>query len=929
MTPTCILSHTLSSPRLVPLEDALDALSSDVQMFVTFILLDSNLSSLWSCMQNAIHRSIQIVILNQQDLGGQAPAEGVLNTETILHFVSTSVQDHLGTVDSCNMASFLVELSRHLTSNATRQCSLLSTLVKCIKPPTVVQNKNQTTTASHVHTEWATGMLSSDSMLQSWSNSLGVMASSLAHTSELIVLFLTYLSSVELPFMPKSTKDFITNVVLPQSASYLTTWTTLAWLSTQRSVFADVPTSGGPNPMENNCTSICMGETLLSSLVREKLPEVYAGIANDADEDHMTERDGDEYGDFHEPIQAALLRLQSYTSSKPYVTDTTQLLVAIGHHLVSAICATNLSDEKENITEMMRFLKSTRQYEPLLFLMHNTSSSCIERTNGNERTVSSEWKHSTMLAQGALSMASRMLSQNFIKIAEYNMKRAITFFLQMDTVKEETVDEYIHILNALKQHPALQNSTGRACILRYAFEVTHILSSSRTGDGSNSEKQQLHFLWLNVFKYAVECHDLSLARQTLSQLQNGGIGQIQRLVVAYVEAGNIQGIVSTHWGDALESQVISDLEWQARNSDVIALAVSYAAPLTNQNVERTASSSISYYHILYAFFLARQRPGKAAQTMFELQSRLKQEMNAVEEDQVIHILQYRRVVLSSVLTTLSLLPKEDRWVLSSSKKSGNQMNKSMQIIRLPLLRQELCCLTARSTLAKSKTIPIATCVSPSLGVLELVQLLVSMDAIDLAVSLVTLFDLDLSSILLVLAAQEPLPSCRLQTLCTRFDSGATNFKYHVLVARVLLEQNAQRCLPLWLVAAMMGTSSSPVSSSTVNQQVSCGFAKSESNPVALIRLYMEFGCLEEACRLFLRNLPKDIPIMSYSHHNRTEWLPYTLLDTFFTQVEKQSSVEKGQSHLQEQADELRRHLVAYRKVLDLAYMATRAQSMVQ
>jgi len=140
----------------------------------------------------------------------------------------------------------------------------------------------------------------------------------------------------------------------------------------------------------------------------------------------------------------------------------------------------------------------------------------------------------------------------------------------------------------------------------------------------------------------------------------------------------------------------------------------------------------------------------------------------------------------------------------------------------------------------------------------------------------------------------------LQRFLRQYDSAATNFEYHLLVAKRIFTIDRRIRLPKWLVGSFevgyvlhdthhglggnndddgdsYAYGSCDTQGTTVDSREATDSAqKSHPHPAALLSLYVSFGLLEEAGALALKLI--SIQREKLDDKNERTWLPYATLD---------------------------------------------------
>lgn len=366
------------------------------------------------------------------------------------------------------------------------------------------------------------------------------------------------------------------------------------------------------------------------------------------------------------------------------------------------------------------------------------------------------------------------------------------------------------------------------------------------------------FILLNAFKYAVDLGHFAQAHRLLAALDNN-TDCLRRLILALTDKGQIDFLCHAPWLK-MEDQVIEVLEWQAAND----------------------TTTTNYYHILYAFYVSRHSYVRAAGAMYAYQYRLQTE---APKD-----LMSRQAALLSCINALSLVEAEHQWIVYVNK---------------PVTYQDLLkhYVTLAGRLKLYELNRIET--SSHIDVVELAILLVEHNAIETAVMILQTHEMEIEPIIRIVAKRGEYEL--LKQLIMELDSIDTNFHLHLVAVRAILQTDVEKEIPHWLVDSIVGYSSSsgeqPIQckdEKTMKQRKEPRFANAGANPVGLLQLYVEFGCLIEACRLVLRLMP-GLDLQQYEKTKRMEWLPYTVLDELLDQCHAVSDARvKNWTHQLEQ-----------------------------
>ncbi|XP_078583967.1 nuclear pore complex protein Nup160-like isoform X2 [Branchiostoma floridae x Branchiostoma japonicum] len=426
------------------------------------------------------------------------------------------------------------------------------------------------------------------------------------------------------------------------------------------------------------------------------------------------------------------------------------------------------------------------------------------------------------------------------------------------------------------------------------FEVPElVISLANSAIGmAQPDDPNIPMLWSKVFKYHLELghNNEAYAAMTANPDHTRRKDCLRQFIVILCERSQLQTLVEFPYV-GLHDEVVYIIESRARSVD-----------LTAHN----------YYDLLYAFHIYRGSYRKAGSTMYEYGLRLGRELPGVKS------LQKQAKCYLAAINTLRLVDPKYAWIVKpvrvetateegrvSPKRdySGDHRlphkKKQVEILELSELEKEYMVVLARLHLIQKDPDP-AHATGPPLSAEETAALLVQAGLFDNAVSLSQAFRLSLVPVFEGLASKcvrltqsgpdipkvggkkegldwlgandipfthtsKPITAADqawqlLQTYLERFD--VTGVKgYHKSVANKLLSLGAP--LPTWLVRAYK-----------------------EKNASELLRLYLNFDLLEEACHLVgeyidavLGKGTEYFGLKSALHATSPSvWLPYTAID---------------------------------------------------
>ncbi|CAH1256707.1 NUP160 [Branchiostoma lanceolatum] len=426
------------------------------------------------------------------------------------------------------------------------------------------------------------------------------------------------------------------------------------------------------------------------------------------------------------------------------------------------------------------------------------------------------------------------------------------------------------------------------------FEVPElVISLANSAIGmAQPDDPNIPMLWSKVFKYHLELghNNEAYAAMTANPDHTRRKDCLRQFIVILCERSQLQTLVEFPYV-GLHDEVVYIIESRARSVD-----------LTAHN----------YYDLLYAFHIYRGSYRKAGSTMYEYGLRLGRELPGVKS------LQKQAKCYLAAINTLRLVDPKYAWIVKpvrvetateegrvSPKRdySGDHRlphkKKQVEILELSELEKEYMVVLARLHLIQKDPDP-AHATGPPLSAEETVALLVQAGLFDNAVSLSQAFRLSLVPVFEGLASKcvrltlsgpdvpkvggkkeafdwlgandipfthtsKPITAADqawqlLQIYLERFDIAGVK-GYHKSVANKLLSLGAP--LPTWLVRAYK-----------------------EKNASELLRLYLNFDLLEEACHLVgeyidavLGKGTEYFGLKSALHATSPSvWLPYTAID---------------------------------------------------
>lgn len=227
--------------------------------------------------------------------------------------------------------------------------------------------------------------------------------------------------------------------------------------------------------------------------------------------------------------------------------------------------------------------------------------------------------------------------------------------------------------------------------------VTQALGHFTPDDGDMNVRMH-SFLWVNVFKYAVDEHafrDAHLALMHLVELSSASEsvgaqveGQASECVNCLVHAlyrhGHLDLIGELQWGP-LEAHVEKYILWQAAHATVI--KTNGLDPL-----------AMGYYHLLFTFYVRKQQPANAAAALYALALRLRLGVSTSKE-----ALEAQRNALNAACTSLRALPAANQWVVRKlhteellvATSSGNKATRLSNVVTLEDMCREVAILDGK------------------------------------------------------------------------------------------------------------------------------------------------------------------------------------------------------------------------------------------
>eukprot|EP00276_Gloeochaete_wittrockiana_P006246 CAMPEP_0184658626 /NCGR_PEP_ID=MMETSP0308-20130426/26226_1 /TAXON_ID=38269 /ORGANISM="Gloeochaete witrockiana, Strain SAG 46.84" /LENGTH=1192 /DNA_ID=CAMNT_0027097757 /DNA_START=825 /DNA_END=4403 /DNA_ORIENTATION=- len=428
-------------------------------------------------------------------------------------------------------------------------------------------------------------------------------------------------------------------------------------------------------------------------------------------------------------------------------------------------------------------------------------------------------------------------------------------------------------------------------------------------------------LWCTVFKYCLELGRYDEAYQALAANNDAERRKdcVRRYVVELWEKGE-----SWRLNDLPHGPVIDDvkevLKFKADRSDI----------------HQSGTVFPTFYHLLYALLVTHGNFREAANTMMQYSYRISTESNPDEKES----LHRQADALAAAITALQLLPPEAQvFVNNRSKKrdpssapdhpmaspkrprdsyehvedSGEGGRDTTSYVQLKDVERQYALLTARiELLAHVKHIQgIGRLLSPK----EMMVLLVHAGLYDTAELVTRQGKVPWRELFIALAdkcvitvtahfrgdaAADTEVWNALKELLFKKDGVHNDWEYHTICAERLLAGLTSMRLPTWMIGAFKGDSS--------------GFARTGSNPCALLNVFLKYGLLDDATLLVVDILQR----MDEQRENDrsaqwvcTTWLPYTLLEQLSEQLQLRIQSAEGaslSSPLRERLESLKYHI---------------------
>ncbi|RHZ00263.1 hypothetical protein DYB37_004436 [Aphanomyces astaci] len=381
--------------------------------------------------------------------------------------------------------------------------------------------------------------------------------------------------------------------------------------------------------------------------------------------------------------------------------------------------------------------------------------------------------------------------------------------------------------------------------------ILQLLHASLVFHCSDDVTGATEFIWYNVFKLALterlydEAH--VALHHVVARANSATVDEcVRHFVLQLCDAGRVDVIVGFTWG-ALDAKVEDVLQWQAANTHA------------NLTIKRASQSAVSVLRLLYSFLVKRARFAAAAQAMHALFVRL--EPDAFHVD----VLRVQRDALLAATNVLALVPApQNRWFLHQEAKTINPTTDPLRVVTASDLRRELLIVRGKLKLVGSSAAALAG--QSGSEVVSLLLKHLTPDGtmatnVSLAVAIARAIDMDVKVVVRAVARDFAYSSgteSLLQALLRHTHSPDA----YLAAVDTLLQSHAP--LPTWLTDAAV--------------------AAGPLTAVALLRLYLDHGVLDEAVALAIDHLvPKDLSQTAFHQAAAADtspkhWMPYELLD---------------------------------------------------
>ncbi|RHY58340.1 hypothetical protein DYB34_000365 [Aphanomyces astaci] len=381
--------------------------------------------------------------------------------------------------------------------------------------------------------------------------------------------------------------------------------------------------------------------------------------------------------------------------------------------------------------------------------------------------------------------------------------------------------------------------------------ILQLLHASLVFHCSDDVTGATEFIWYNVFKLALterlydEAH--VALHHVVARANSATVDEcVRHFVLQLCDAGRVDVVVGFTWG-ALDAKVEDVLQWQAANTHA------------NLTIKRASQSAVSVLRLLYSFLVKRARFAAAAQAMHALFMRL--EPDAFHVD----VLRVQRDALLAATNVLALVPaSQNRWFIHQEPKTTNRTTDPLRVVTASDLRRELLIVRGKLKLVGSSAAALA-----GQSGSEVVSLLLKHLTPDgtmatnvaLAVAIARAIDMDVKVVVRAVA-RDFAYSSGTESLLQALLRHAHSPDAYLAAVDTLLQSHAP--LPTWLTDAAV--------------------AAGPLTAVALLRLYLDHGVLDEAVALAIDHLvPKDLSQPAFQQAAAADtspkhWMPYELLD---------------------------------------------------
>ena len=339
------------------------------------------------------------------------------------------------------------------------------------------------------------------------------------------------------------------------------------------------------------------------------------------------------------------------------------------------------------------------------------------------------------------------------------------------------------------------------------------------------------------------------------------------------------------------------------------------------------------FHFLYALSVKYGSYRSAANAMYQLATRLLEQSHAGGPPE---IRLARSNALVAATNALRLLPPDEACLIignnsaeqKNEKRNRNSEDKEESSTNVKTLKQNKSPRVrilwvkdiAKEAFLEQARQKISLSNPPLVGAEETMNLLLNENITDdvasngsvnntnmninrnYAASLASAFDISLEPVVRATASrcvklrgrEAVLEEEHLKALLKKFDSTTTNFKYHLIAIDTILKIDSRIDPPVWLVESLLGGDTS-LSYNNLGQdralnagrkKATSGFAMSNGNAEALVRIFMQYGRYNRACVMCTHLIVQLFYHIRAYLNNASEnavlpdepWIPRALLD---------------------------------------------------